>query len=52
MHVTNKIRSLSPMVYALNGGMGLEYNAEFSGIAELISIKKNISKSVATKFYA
>ena len=29
MHVTNKIRSLSPIVYALNGGMGLEYNAEF-----------------------
>ena len=38
------------MVFAVNGAMGVECNAVFNRIAELISIKKDIPKSVVTNF--
>ena len=40
----------SPMVFAVNGIMGLEGNAIFSRITESILIKNGIPKSVTTNF--
>ena len=42
--------SISLMVFVVNGVMGLECNTVFSRIAESISMKNDIPKSVVTNF--
>lgn len=40
----------SPIRFAVNSAMALEYNAVFSRITKLISIKKDISRSLIINF--
>ena len=40
----------TPLVFSLYGGMGRECKTFYSRLAELLSIKRNISKSVATNW--
>ena len=40
----------TPLVFSLYGGMGRECKTFYSRLAELLSIKQNISKSVATNW--
>ena len=42
--------TFTPLVFSLYGGMGRECKTFYSRLAELVSIKQNISKSVATNW--
>ena len=42
--------TFTPLVFSLYGGMGREYKTFYSRLAELVSIKQNTSKSIATNW--